>query len=137
MDKTTKISDSSPFINMSYQVQGGGYLLVPDNGENDHFWGYTGSKDTNYFHGGWWKEDLGGWFFRKSLLNTLVENGAKNKNEQYDNDRDYRKGRIIVSSDDDMDYKNGCIIVSSDDESESENENENENESDHELILFD
>lgn len=136
-DKTTKIPDSSsPFINMSYQVQGGGYLLVPDNGENDPFWGYTGSKDTNYFHGGWWKEDLGGWFFRKSLLNTLIENGAKNTNEQYDNDRDYRKGRIIVSSsDDDRDYyKNGCIIISSDEDEEEEVEEE---ESESELEEFD
>merc|ERR1712196_379154 len=64
------------FTNMSYTQHGKGYLLTPNDGESNPNWGYTGSKDTDYFYGGWWRDDLEGWFFRSSLLHVLEDNGA-------------------------------------------------------------
>ena len=37
-------------------------------------------KVQTAFYGGWWREDLGGWFFRKSLLYVLENNGALKQN---------------------------------------------------------
>ena len=64
---------------MYYTTYGKGFLLALYEGNENKWWGYRGNKDTNYFCGGWWREDLGGWFFRKSLLNTLIENGASRR----------------------------------------------------------
>ena len=74
--KSVSKSPSLPFTNMSFTQHGKGYLLTPNDGESNPNWGYTGSKDTDYFHGGWWRDDLGGWFFRGSMLNVLEDNGA-------------------------------------------------------------
>ena len=70
-------SDQLIFDNMSYSKYGNGYLLIPNNGKNHPDWGKCGTKKTNYYNGGWWREDLNGWFFRGNMLNTLEENGAK------------------------------------------------------------
>ena len=65
-----------PFNNMIYLKQGGGYLLKPILGDKHPDWGFKGNKGTDYYHGGWWRGGKGGWFFRGSKLNYLIENGA-------------------------------------------------------------
>ena len=68
-----------PFSGMIYQKQGGGYLLKPIDGDKHPDWGFKGSKASNYYHGGWWRGVKGGWFFRGSKLNYLIENGASSE----------------------------------------------------------
>ena len=69
-----------PFTYMYYTTYGKGFLLKPYYGKKNKWWGYAGNKSTDYFYGGWWREDLGGWFFRKSLLHVLENNGALKQN---------------------------------------------------------
>ena len=64
------------FHNMSYSKYGKGYLLIPNNGNKHPDWGFKGNKTTNYYHGGWWRDELQGWFFRGSNLKILIDNGA-------------------------------------------------------------
>ena len=64
------------FNNMKFKKYGKGYLLLPKNGKKDPDWGLRGDKSSNYYHGGWWRDDLEGWFFRGTLLEKLISNGA-------------------------------------------------------------
>lgn len=64
------------FNNMKFKKYGKGYLLIPKKGKDDPDWGLRGNKSSNYYHGGWWRDDLEGWFFRGSLLEKLISNGA-------------------------------------------------------------
>lgn len=75
--KNVKI-ETKLFENMVYQPYGKGYLLLA-NGSKEV--GYKGSKETDYYHGGWWRDDLDGWFFRGSLIDILIDNGAKEVNK--------------------------------------------------------
>jgi len=75
--KKVKI-ETKLFENMVYRPYGKGYLLIA-NGSKDT--GYKGSNDTDYYHGGWWRDDLDGWFFRGTLIDTLIDNGAKEVNK--------------------------------------------------------
>ena len=74
-----KIKKDKIFNNMSYSKYGKGYLLCPNIGSKHPDWGFTGNKKTNYYHGGWWRDDLQGWFFRGSNLKILIDNGAIKK----------------------------------------------------------
>lgn len=54
--------------NMTFQEYGRGYLLTCSEDHEDY--------GTKYFHGGWWKPSLDGWFFKKEFLGKLAEQGA-------------------------------------------------------------
>lgn len=104
------------FSSMSFKNFGKGYLLTPDSGCSHPDWGKIGNK-PDYYHGGWWRKDLGGWFFRGSFFDFLKENGAKDSStnnayvhkstytksplsyqlsyqEEFDTDYDFKKGKL-------------------------------------------
>ena len=64
---TMTISDGL-FSNYTVQAYGKGFLLVPQ--EGDENWG------TKYFHDGWWMPKNNAWFFRSKYYDFLIENGA-------------------------------------------------------------
>ena len=74
--KKKKINKDKIFTDMEFSKYGKGYLLSPIIGKKHPDWGFTGNKSSNYYYGGWWRNDLEGWFFRGSLLKTLISNGA-------------------------------------------------------------
>ena len=55
------------FSNYTVQAYGKGFLLVPQ--EGDENWG------TNYFHYGWWMPNNNACFFRSKYYDFLIENG--------------------------------------------------------------
>ena len=116
----TKDRDLHPtkkiFSSMSFTKFGKGYLLTPDNGDSHPDWGKIGTN-PDYYHGGWWRKDLDGWFFRGSYIDFLKENGAKDSStskshltktkytktpisyqEEFDTDYDFKKGKLQNSS---------------------------------------
>ena len=56
------------FTNMSFEPYGRGYLLTPPEGHPQ-----IGMK---YYHNGWWNNTLGGWIFRRSSRERLLDHGA-------------------------------------------------------------
>ena len=63
------------FNNMEYTEHGKGYLLKPTI-KNHPDYGYKGNYTSDYYHGGWWKDELNGWFFRGSKHDLLEESNA-------------------------------------------------------------
>ena len=101
------------FSSMSFKNFGKGYLLTPDNGRSHPDWGKTGTK-PDYYYGGWWRNDLGGWFFRGSFLDFLKEQGAtdiSNKSKySLEQKSDYKSD---YASDMDQDFKKGKLGLAS------------------------
>tara|TARA_B100001250_G_C19755506_1_gene769904 strand:+ start:390 stop:830 length:441 start_codon:yes stop_codon:yes gene_type:complete len=63
------------FNNMEYFKYGKGYILKPTI-KNHPDYGYKGNYTSDYYHGGWWRNDLNGWFFRGSKHDLLQESNA-------------------------------------------------------------
>ena len=63
------------FNNMEYTEHGMGYLLKPTIMDHPDY-GYRGNYTTDYYHGGWWKNELNGWFFRGSKRDLLEDSNA-------------------------------------------------------------
>lgn len=75
-ETTTTTTSDATFNSMALETYGRGYLLTPP---EDH-----ADAGTKYYHGGWWKPSLGGWFFRKEHYETLVNGGAEHLTEGED-----------------------------------------------------
>jgi len=123
LKKKVKI-ETKLFENMVYQPYGKGYLLLA-NGSKDS--GYKGSKETDYYYGGWWRDDLDGWFFRGTLIDTLIDNGAKEVNKskpvkQISKPSKSKKNVIVSESEEDYSDEEDDYSDEEDDYSDEEDE---------------
>merc|ERR1712227_228209 len=132
--KKVKI-ETKLFENMLYQPYGKGYLLLA-NGSKDT--GYKGSKETDYYHGGWWRDDLDGWFFRGSLIDTLIDNGAtevKKSKPSKQISKPSKSKKNIINSDSEEEYNEDSDNTSVEDSDEYSDESEEESEEDYQIIM--
>lgn len=101
-EPTTSASASESFTmsddlsSMTLTKYGKGYLLTPASGDSQSGTKYFDLPDGGQ---GWWRQDLGGWFFRSMYYDELVDMGAQfttqnNTDESYD----------IISTDEQFDY---------------------------------
>lgn len=93
---TSSFTMSEDLSSMNLTHYGKGYLLTPSSGDSRSGTKYFDLPDGGQ---GWWRQDLGGWFFRSMYYDELVDMGAQfttqnNTDDSYD----------IVSTDEQFDY---------------------------------
>ncbi len=98
------IKNDKLFSDMSFKAYGKGYILTPNLGSSHPDWGKIGTK-PDYYNGGFWRKDLGGWFFRGSYLDFLKEQGAQDSA----NVSNITKTTNTLDTDYDLDFKKGVL----------------------------